>query len=230
MAKFQIANIRTSLILGTYEAETPALALEAMAVAAGYDSHAQAERVSPTREGDLTVTDSSGKIEEYAQSVLAEVLADVSGNSETTIEGWLEDGAGSIMDTFAQINWIKAEAGRADLPEWVEACDKDRDIWFFVMKRLGELLKAALPFRYYIAVTGPHMPTMARSATEEIVGAGTSHDTALANAIYFSGGDFSREDFVVKPCTKSLHDAAVAAGEKAYALRYVDGLADIYID
>jgi hypothetical protein len=55
MARFQIANTQSSVVLGTYEAADEAGALDAMARTAGYADFADACRVAPIVEGEMLV-------------------------------------------------------------------------------------------------------------------------------------------------------------------------------
>lgn len=52
---FQITNTVSGIVLGTYECETEAEALDAMARAAGYANYAAACDAAPTSEGEILV-------------------------------------------------------------------------------------------------------------------------------------------------------------------------------
>lgn len=55
MAAYTITNTRSGTILGTYDAETEAAALDAMARDAGYADYATLEREVPSAEGEILV-------------------------------------------------------------------------------------------------------------------------------------------------------------------------------
>lgn len=54
---FQIENTISGLMLGTYEGETEAQALDAMARDAGYSDYAHACQVTPAEEGEIIATE-----------------------------------------------------------------------------------------------------------------------------------------------------------------------------
>lgn len=55
MARYQISNTVSGAVLGEYEAEDEQGALDALARDAGYESHAAACEVVPTKPGELAV-------------------------------------------------------------------------------------------------------------------------------------------------------------------------------
>jgi hypothetical protein len=55
--KYQIENRQSGVVLGTYEGESEAEALDAMARDAGYDSYEDSCRVTESGGGDLVVTE-----------------------------------------------------------------------------------------------------------------------------------------------------------------------------
>ena len=54
--KWRIANSTSGIILGTYEGETKADALDAMAIDAGYKDYATACEATESEAGELTIT------------------------------------------------------------------------------------------------------------------------------------------------------------------------------
>lgn len=55
--RYQIENTKSGLILGTYEAETEAEALDAMARDAGYADYQAACEIAPPTGGEIAVTE-----------------------------------------------------------------------------------------------------------------------------------------------------------------------------
>lgn len=60
MTTYQIENTRSGLILGTFLATTPAVALDLMAQYAGYDDYADLQRQIPAVAGEIIVTEMGG--------------------------------------------------------------------------------------------------------------------------------------------------------------------------
>lgn len=56
MSKYSIENTISGVVLGEYEANSEAEALDAMARDAGYTDYAAACKVAPTVEGEIKVT------------------------------------------------------------------------------------------------------------------------------------------------------------------------------
>lgn len=54
---FQIENTASGIVLGSYEAETAAAALDLMAQDAGYADYAEACEAAPSTEGEIVVTE-----------------------------------------------------------------------------------------------------------------------------------------------------------------------------
>lgn len=57
MARYQIENTRSGIILGVYEASSKEEALESFALDAGYDSYETAQEVAPAAPGEIMVTE-----------------------------------------------------------------------------------------------------------------------------------------------------------------------------
>ena len=57
MAKFQIGNTASDVILGVYEADDKQGALDAMARDAGYRDYAHADEIAPSNNGEIVVTE-----------------------------------------------------------------------------------------------------------------------------------------------------------------------------
>lgn len=57
MKRFDIENVVTGVWLGTYDAETPAGALDAMAREAGYSDYATVNALAPVDPGEIEVTE-----------------------------------------------------------------------------------------------------------------------------------------------------------------------------
>ena len=55
--KYQIENTHSGVILGTYESDTPARALDLLAQDAGYKDYAAAQRVAPSVPGEIVVSE-----------------------------------------------------------------------------------------------------------------------------------------------------------------------------
>ncbi|MCR2832166.1 hypothetical protein NR402_18180 [Acidithiobacillus ferrooxidans] len=55
--KYQIENARSGIVLGTYDADTPAQALDLLAKDAGYKDYADAQEVAPAVPGEIVVSE-----------------------------------------------------------------------------------------------------------------------------------------------------------------------------
>ncbi|MHB8180083.1 MAG: hypothetical protein ACYDDR_04570 [Acidithiobacillus ferrivorans] len=53
--KYQIENTHSGVVLGVYDAETPAQALDLMAQDAGYKDYADAQKVVPAKPGEIAI-------------------------------------------------------------------------------------------------------------------------------------------------------------------------------
>lgn len=60
MATFCVENTKSGLIIGFYQGETPAQALDAMARDAGYDDYSHCCDVAQVAEGEIRVTEVDG--------------------------------------------------------------------------------------------------------------------------------------------------------------------------
>lgn len=54
---YEITNTKSGFVLGRYDAETEAEALEIMARDAGYKTYAEACEVAPAEDGEIVVTE-----------------------------------------------------------------------------------------------------------------------------------------------------------------------------
>ena len=57
--KYQIENVHSGVVLGDYEADSAAQALDKMAQDAGYKDYADAQEVAPAMPGEIAVSEIS---------------------------------------------------------------------------------------------------------------------------------------------------------------------------
>jgi hypothetical protein len=55
--KYQIENTHSGVVLGTYDADTPAQALDMLAQDAGYKDDSEAQEVAPVVPGEIVVSE-----------------------------------------------------------------------------------------------------------------------------------------------------------------------------
>jgi len=123
MTTYRITNVRTGLDLGTYSADSPEAALDAMARDAGYADHAQACRVAPA-EGELEVREVAP---DTTTLTIRQMLARVSGGLVTNDRGNGSGGPGYIHEDETDSDVLATEVSLVSESDDLEAWQLARE-------------------------------------------------------------------------------------------------------